>query len=169
MVSEMTSLLRLSRSEYDFVDQSEVVRMLELNAAAAIVFSALMLMNLIGLARSGALGSDRVSADLKSLVFYLLNNKHATLMYLRRQLVLLGGATLLIEAGNWLGEVIRPAGLGYRPEDIRATTRQTLAVFAYCCGFVLVWNASLHLLARLAVKTGLSPVPASEKAKADAI
>jgi len=169
MIDQLFRLARLSRSTSEWIDQAEMATRLQTNAVAATIGTVVILVNLLGVARYAALGGERVTVALNVQVSHMRNNRRAAFQYLLRQLILLVAAVLFIRFGNVLGGEIRPAGLGYQPEDMRAMAWQTLAVFVYSCGFVLVWNASLHLLAQYARAIGIRPDNyGMEKDKVDA-
>ena len=156
MTHELYNLARWSRSPYEWMDHAELVNELQINAVAATIGTIVMLVNLIGVARYAAMGGEQVTVALKAQVSHIRRNRRATLQYLLRQLVLLAAAALLIRFGSVLGGDIRPYELrDYHPENMLALAWSTLGVFVYSCGFVMVWNASLHLLAQYAKAIGI--------------
>lgn len=156
MTHELYYLARWTRSPFEWMDQAELVSELQINVVAATIGTVAILVNLIGVARYAAVGGDRVTAALKAQVSHICRSRRATLQFLLRQLALLAAAALLIRLGSVLGDYIRPYELrDYHPENMLVLAWNTLRLFVYSCGFVLVWNASLHLLAQYTKAIGI--------------
>ena len=158
MIDELYHLARWSRSPLEWMDHAEIVSQLESNAMAATIGTVVMLVNLFGLARYAAMGGEQFTVALKAQVLHIRRQPRAAFQYLLRQLALLVAAAVLIKFGSVLGGDIRPAGLwGNPPGHLGELAWSTLGVFVHSCGFVLFWNASLHLLAQYARAIGIRP------------
>ena len=156
MTNELYRLARWSHAPYEWMDRAEMENRLQLNALAAAIGTVVMLVNLFGVARYAAMGGERATLALRSQVSHIRINRKAAFQFLLRQLVLLVAAALLIRLGSVLDGEIRPAGLWDNPPGhLGQLAWSTLGVFVYSCGFVLFWNASLHLLAQYASAVGI--------------
>ena len=153
------------------IDATEVVEAVHLLARFAIIFVALTLLTMIyvvGLARYATEGEGRKAANRIADELGLSKNRRRSCQYLLLQLLLLSGAVYLLELGVLHAESIRPLLQSLALEGGMAW--QTFCMFAFACGFVLVWNASLHLLAQYARAIGIRPDdhgPTKAKGKRD--
>jgi len=153
------------------IDATEVVEAVHLLARFAIIFVALTLFTvlyIIGLSRYSTEGEGRKAANRIADELGLLKNRQMSFQYLLLQFLLIGGAVYLLELGVLFAESIRPLLQSFALEG--GVAWQTFCMFALACGFVLVWNASLHLLAQYASAVGLrcgSYGPEKSKGKRD--
>ena len=139
------------------IDTTDVVEAVHLLARFAITCVALTLLTVIcifGLSRYATEGDGRKAAQRIADKLLLLKASRSSVQYLLLQLLLLSGAVYLLELGIAFASSIRPTGLGYATDAVMAW--RTLGMFAFACGFVLVWNASLHLLAQFARAIGIT-------------
>lgn len=138
------------------IDAAEVFEAIHLLVRFAVIFVALTSLTVIfivGLARYATEGASRQAAHLIADEFGLPNNRRKSSQYLLIQLLMLGGAMYLLELGVLLGDAVGPQIQSLAQEGGMAW--QTFCMFAIACGFVLFWNASLHLLAQYARAIGI--------------
>ncbi len=138
------------------IDATDVVEAVHLLVRFAIICVALTLLTVIyivGLARYATEGDERKAAQLIAEKLLLLKKSRSSVQYLLLQLLLLSGAVYLLELGITLAISIRPPSLGYVTDAGMAW--RTFGMFVFASGFVLVWNASLHLLAQYARAIGI--------------
>ncbi len=107
----------------------------------------------IGLARYSSEGTGRTNANIVTNELVLFKNKRVSIQYLVLQFLLLSGAVYLMEIAIGIGHADRSPSVSFAPEG--PMTWRTFGLFVYACGFVLVWNASLHLLAQYAKAIGI--------------
>ena len=115
------------------------------------------LMYFIGLARYALHCRLGLLAALKANLQLLLSNKRATIELAALQLVIMGIAALVFYLGDHIGYELKPPGLGYYPEDMRALYWSAVSMLAAMCGYLYFWYASAHLLAQFAMQVGLAP------------
>lgn len=132
---------------------SETVSLLARYAVFIFVLALLTLLYVIGLARFATEGKGRTKANIVTNELVLFKNKRASFQYLVLQFLLLSGAVYVMELAIRLGNAVRPPSVRIATEGQIAW--QTFGLFVYACGFVVVWNASLHLLAQYASEIGI--------------
>lgn len=153
------------------IDAVEVVEVVHLLVRLGIIFVTLTFLTVIyivGLARYATEGEDRKAAHQIAEELGLPKNRRRSCQYVLLQLLMLGGAVYLLELGILLGDAIEPIIQSSPLEGGMAW--QTFCTFALACGFVIVWNASLHLLAQYAAAIGIRPDghgPTKAKGKRD--
>jgi len=118
----------------------------------------LTLIYFIGVARYAAVGGGGAMGAFKANQLLPSRYTAETFKHLLSQILLLGIAALLIHLGYESIHEIRPRGLGYASEDWRAMAWSALGIFLYLYGYLMFWNASLHLLAQYARATGISGI-----------
>ncbi len=138
------------------IDAAEVFEAIHLLVRFAVIFVALTSLTVIyivGLARYATEGEGRKAAHRIAGEFGLPKNRCRSSQYVLLQLLMLGGAVYLLELGVLLGDAVGPLIRSLALEGGMAW--QTFCMFAFACGFVLFWNASLHLLAQYARAIGI--------------
>ncbi|MCY4063383.1 MAG: hypothetical protein OXG53_13515 [Chloroflexi bacterium] len=153
------------------IDAVEVFEAVHLLARFGVTFVALTLLTvlfIVGLARYATEGASRKVAHLIAEELGLPNNRCRSSQYVLIQLLMLGGAMYLLELGVLLDDAVGPLIQSLSLDGGMAW--QTFCMFAFACGFVLFWNASLHLLAQYAAAIGIrhdGHEPTKEKGKRD--
>ena len=131
----------------------EAVHMLARFAVILVALTLLTVLYIVGLSRYATEGEGRNAANRIADELGLLKNRRRSCHYLLVQLILLSGAAYLLELGIRLADATRPPIQSFAVEGGMAW--QTFGMFAFACGLVLVWNASLHLLAQYARSIGI--------------
>lgn len=139
---------------FDATYAFEAVHLLARFAIICVALTLLTVIYIVGLARYATEGDGRQAGQLIADKLLLFNESRIGLQYLLLQLLLLSGAVYLLELGIALAISIRLPGLGYATDAGMAW--RTFSMFVFASGFVLVWNASLHLLAQYARAIGIN-------------
>lgn len=147
--------LRAHLAAIDAVSAFEAVHLLARFGVTFVALTLLTVIYIVGLARYATDGEGRKAAHLIAYELGLPKNRRRSCQYLLLQLLMLGAAVYLLELGILLADAVRPPIQSFAKEGGMAW--QTLCMFAFACGLVLFWNASLHLLAQYAAAIGIHP------------